>query len=124
VTVDTERFRARLQDERQRVAHAIEYIHKEHPGSLVDETGDVVTSSSIDQHMGDTATDTFDRELDYTLEGNAEEVLRAIDTALGRIDDGSYGTCEVCGKEIPEERLEARPWATLCIDDQRKAEAG
>jgi RNA polymerase-binding protein DksA len=121
VTVDTERFRRLLEDERQRVAAALDYLHKEHPGSLTDETGDLV-SSSADQHMADTATETYDRELDYTLEDNSEEVLRAIDEALARIEDGSYGTCRACGKPIGEERLEARPWAVLCIDDQRKAE--
>lgn len=120
-TVDTERFRTRLEDERRRVVDAIEYLHRENPGSLEEETGELV-SGSADQHMGDTATATYDRELDYTLEGNSEEVLRAIDAALARIDEGSYGTCERCGKPIGEERLEARPWATLCIDDQRALE--
>jgi len=49
-------------------------------------------------------------------------VLAQIDTALERIQDGSFGTCAKCGKPIAEERLEARPWASLCIDCQREAE--
>jgi RNA polymerase-binding protein DksA len=119
--VDTDRFRSLLLDERKRVTAAIDHLHREHPGSLADETGELV-SGSADNHMGDTATETFDRELDYTLGENAEGVLHAIDDALGRIDAGSYGTCRVCGREIPEERLEARPWTDLCIDDQRQLE--
>ena len=119
--VQTDRFRSLLLEERDRTAAAIEHLHREHPGSLTDETGELV-SGSADNHMGDTATETFDRELDYTLEENAEAVLGAIDAALGRIDSGSYGKCRVCGREIPEERLEARPWTDLCIDDQRKLE--
>ena len=75
-----------------------------------------------DNHLGDTATETYDRELGYTLEENSEHVLAEIDAALKRIEDGTYGTCTNCGKEIPEERLEARPWATLCIDCQRERE--
>jgi RNA polymerase-binding protein DksA len=120
-TVQTERFRALLLEERERVVAAIDHLHHANPGSLEDETGELV-SGSADNHMADTATATFDRELDYTLGDNAEAVLRGIDEALKRIDDGSYGRCRVCGREIPEERLEARPWTDLCIDDQRRLE--
>ncbi|MBD0328870.1 MAG: TraR/DksA C4-type zinc finger protein [Thermoleophilia bacterium] len=118
---DTDRFRTMLLEERERVVAAIDHLHRENPGSLEDETGELV-SGSADNHMGDTATATFDRELDYTLEGNAEAVLTAIDGALRRIEDGTYGTCRVCGREIAPERLEARPWADLCIDDARAQE--
>ena len=65
---------------------------------------------------------TYDRELDYTLEENSEHVLAEIDAALQRIEDGTYGTCTNCGNQIPPERLEARPWATLCIDCKRQRE--
>ncbi len=120
-SVDTHRFRTLLIDERERVVAAIEHLHRQHPGSLEDETGELV-SGSADNHMGDTATETFDRELDYTLEGNAESALSAIDGALRRIEEGTYGTCRVCGRAIAEERLEARPWTDLCIDDARAQE--
>lgn len=119
--VDTDRFRTMLQEERMRVVAAIEHLHYENPGSLEDETGELV-SGSADNHMGDIATATFDRELDYTLEDNAEAVLAAIDRALRRIDEGTYHTCRICGREIGEERLEARPWTDLCIDDARALE--
>ena len=76
----------------------------------------------FDNHLADTATDTYDRELDYTLEENAEHVLGDIDAALKRIESGTYGTCTKCGHPIPQERLEARPWATLCIGCQRERE--
>ena len=67
---------------------------------------------------------TVDREIDYSLEENESAVLAAIDAALARIDDGTYGRCERCGQEIEEERLEALPYATLCIDDKRREERG
>jgi DnaK suppressor protein len=121
MAIDVDRFRTALLDERKRVIAAIEYLRTENPGSLEDETGELV-SGSADNHMADTATETFDRELDYTLEENSEQVLTEIDAALGRIEAGRYGICERCGKTIPEERLEALPWATLCIDDQRREE--
>ena len=120
--VDTQRFRAILEEERQRVLDAISYLHEETPGSLEDETEEIVGNS--DNHLGDTATATLDREIDYSLEENSEHVLRAIDAALQRIEDGTFGICETCGQPISEERLEAIPYATQCIDCRRKGERG
>jgi len=77
-----------------------------------------------DNHLGDMASVTFDRELDEGLEEGAQQTLDQIDAALGRIEDGTYGRCEVDGEPIPEERLRALPWATLCIDHQRAAGRG
>jgi RNA polymerase-binding transcription factor DksA len=118
MAVDTNRFRQALLDERERVAKAIDYLHEENPGSLEDESGEVV--GTLDNHMGDVATVTYDRELDYSLEENSETVLREIDAALQRIEAGTYGVCEVCGRPIEEERLESIPWTRLCLDDARK----
>jgi RNA polymerase-binding protein DksA len=118
--VDVERFRQLLEEERRRVVDAIEYLHKENPGSIEDETED----QTADNHLAETATATLDREIDYTLEENSEHVLEAIDAALKRIEDGTYGTCVNCGKPIAEERLAAIPWATHCIDCKRLEERG
>jgi RNA polymerase-binding protein DksA len=117
--IDTSRFRDLLVEERQRVAAAIQNLHEDPQGSLGEETGE---DAVYDNHLADTATETYDRELDYTLEENSEHVLADIDAALNRIEDGSYGMCTNCGKQIPEERLEARPSATLCIDCRRERE--
>ena len=118
--VDTERFRGILEEERRRVLDAISYLHEETPGSLADETEEIVGNS--DNHLGETATATLDREIDYSLEENSEQVLRSIDRALQRIHEGSFGICETCGQPISEERLEAIPYATQCIDCRRKGE--
>ena len=118
-TTGVDRFREALLDERRRVSAALENLHDDHPGSISDETGE---DAVYDNHLADTATETYDRELDYTLEENSEHVLAEIDSALGRIEDGTYGICTNCGTPIPEERLEARPWATLCIGCQRSQE--
>jgi len=117
--IDVDRFREALLEERRRVEAAIENLHADHPGSMRDESGE---DAVYDNHLADTATETYDRELDYTLEENSEHVLGEIDSALKRIEEGSYGLCSSCGKAIPEERLEALPWATLCIDCQRERE--
>ncbi len=118
-TIDTDRFREALLEERERVVAAIENLHDENPGTMTDESGE---DAAVDNHPADVATVTFDRELDDTLEENSAHVLSDIDAALKRIEDGTYGTCQSCGRQIPEERLEARPWATLCIDCQRERE--
>jgi RNA polymerase-binding protein DksA len=115
--VDWERFRSLLIEERKRTMAAIEFLHEENPGSVEDETGE---QTQVDNHIADAASGTYDRELDYSLEGGAETVVRLIDDALSRIEAGTYGTCRVCGREIGEERLEARPWSDLCIDDARR----
>ena len=118
MTLDLERFRSQLEDERDRLSHALGAV--EHPGSIAEETGDLAVGAG--DHLADSATETYIRELDGGLDENAKHVLEAIDAALSRIDDGTFGTCEVCGRPIAEERLEAVPYATLCIDDKRARE--
>jgi DnaK suppressor protein len=119
VAVDVDRFRELLEEERQRVLDAIDYLHKENPGSIEDETEDETTDN-----LAETATATLDREIDYTLEENSENVLSSIDDALERITAGTYGQCVSCGKPIAEDRLAAIPWATQCIDCKRLEERG
>ena len=116
---EVQEFRQLLETERARLIKTVHFLHDENPGSLEDELGEIGLGSS-DNHLGDTATATYDRELDQGLEEGVQQTLGEIEAALGRIEDGSYGTCLMCGKPIAEQRLRAIPWARLCIDDQRK----
>ena len=118
--IDTERFRKRLLDDRARAQGALDYLHEDNPGSMEDETQEIPS----DNHPGDVATITFDREIDYTLEENEERLLAEIDAALQRIDQGTFGICRTCGKQIGAERLEAVPYTTQCIECKRKEERG
>jgi RNA polymerase-binding protein DksA len=120
--IDTEHFRDALLEERRRIEHALATLRHQHPGSLDEEVEEIAATS--DNHLAETATATLGREIDYTLGENSEHVLSAIDGALKRIDAGTYGTCVSCGNEIRRERLEASPWASLCIDCKRRAEGG
>jgi RNA polymerase-binding protein DksA len=120
MAIDTARFREELLQERKRVLDAIDYLHMENPGSMKDETEEV----PVDNHMAEVASVTLDREIDYTLEENSEHVLADIETALTKIDEGTYGICENCGQPIAEERLTAMPWARFCIDCKRLQERG
>jgi DnaK suppressor protein len=71
--------------------------------------------SNAPMHLADLATDNFEQEMAVGLLQNTEQVLRAITAALERLDAGTFGRCEACGKEIPEERLKAVPYATHCV---------
>jgi RNA polymerase-binding protein DksA len=119
-TIDTEHFRRRLLEDRERVQGALDYLHEENPSSMEDETQEIQS----DNHPGDVATITHDREIGYTLEENEERVLAAIDGALKRIDEGTFGMCKGCGQPIALERLEALPYTTQCIDCKRREERG
>ena len=118
--MDTDRYRDILEEERGRVAATLNHLHEENSGSLEDETEE----ETFDNHLADSATATLNREIDYTLEENAEHVLTAIESALQRIENGGFGTCGRCGKPIAEERLEAIPYANRCIDCKRLEETG
>ena len=120
MSIDTDRYRDALLEERGRVERALAALREAHPGSLESEVEEV--PGTPDNHLGETATATVDREIDYSLGENAGELLEQIDAALARIEDGSYGTCTACGREIDPERLDAFPWAALCIDDARRLE--
>ncbi len=78
--------------------------------------------SSSAQHQADIGTETFDRERDVSILEQVEAELADVELALRRLDDGSYGTCEACGRLIGDSRLEAKPEARLCLDDQTRAE--
>ncbi len=74
--------------------------------------------------MADVGTDAFEQELTLGLLGNEEEVLQQIDAALQRINAGSYGTCEACSRAIAKARLDAIPYAALCVKCASRQENG
>lgn len=118
MTLDLRERRSELLALRARLVAAVASV--EHDRTADEETGELPTFGS--DEIADHASDTLERELDGTLEVNAGQVLREVDDALARLEEGKYGVCVVCGNEIPEERLEAIPYATLCIEDRRQQE--
>lgn len=87
--------------------------------SRQDASGDL---SNVPIHMADVGTDNYERDLMIELIQSGEESVRNIDTALEKIEEGTFGVCESCGKKINKERLKAVPYAKLCIDCQREEE--
>jgi len=118
VNTQLDNRRTELLELRERVLRAAHDI-------VEDDTEDGELSSAAgDQHLADHASEMFDREVDESLEENAELIVREIDAALGRIDTGTYGICVRCGQQIPEERLAAVPYAVLCVPCRREEERG
>jgi len=80
--------------------------------------------SNSPMHMADVGTDNFEQEFTLGLIESERQLLREIQEALGRIEDGSYGVCIATGKPIGKARLEATPWAKYCIEYARMLEQG
>jgi len=116
--MDSETLKQRLLEERERLQREITELDADLSESLEDSSEE----SPYDQHMAETAAVTLDREIDLTLEENARSTIAQIDRALLKIDSGTYGHCDKCGKEIGEERLSVAPFASLCIDCKRLEE--
>ncbi len=70
----------------------------------------------------DNATQSTERELQFELSGLDTRMIQDIDNALAKIEKGTFGFCECCGKEIPQARLEAIPWGRYCVQCQEEAE--
>ena len=118
MSIDLADRRAELLRLRERIVRAATDLAADDDG-----VGEI-NSAAGDQHLADHASDLVDLEVDQSLGENAGNVIAEIDDALARIDSGTYGTCAVCGAAIPEERLDAVPYATLCLDDKRREELG
>jgi DnaK suppressor protein len=110
-----------LESERDRLQGVRDTFQDEH---LSDEREDQSLGelSGSDQHQADVGTETFEREKDLSILERVEAELHDVEHALRRLDEGTYGTCEACGRPIDEARLEVMPAARFCLDDQAKAE--
>ncbi len=101
----------------------------ERRGALIAESGlderldDSTAELSVpDNHPADMGTDTFEREKAVSMMEDVERQLEDVEHAFHRLEDGTYGSCEACGAQIPDERLDAQPATRFCIDDQGKFE--
>lgn len=118
-TPHTVEIKNALMCERDRLAQEISDLERESSVTLSDQSGE----NNYRDHMADQGTATFGKELDMTLEGNARDLYKAVVKALGRMEDGTYGTCVRCGGPIAVERLRAMPAAELCIQCKEWEEA-
>jgi RNA polymerase-binding transcription factor DksA len=124
--LDVEKYRTRLQElqtqlEADIAANRQDAVEQDggpgEPGS-----GQHWEHASYGDHPADDGTELFEREKLLTLEGTLRDHLHLVRQALSRIDEGSYGACERCGRPIGEERLDAMPETTLCLEHKVEAE--
>ena len=80
--------------------------------------------SSMPIHMADLGTDNFEQEFTLSLMESDAGILDKIEAALERVEDGTYGRCEECGAKIPKTRLNAIPYATMCVKCASEYERG
>jgi DnaK suppressor protein len=113
-------LRTQLQEERTELERQMAEIEEGSFGTPQSElSGDV---ASFDEEYADAGTATFERERDLSLSNNIRDLIEKIDKALERIEDGTYGLCERCGRPIEKARIKALPYASLCIKDKQAEE--
>jgi len=121
-SADIERFKQMLLGKRREILVNVNEIEDEAlKKSRLDASGDL---SSMPIHMADIGTDNYEQEFALGLVDSERKLLKEIDDALGRIEQGVYGTCEGTGKPIAKPRLEAQPWARYCVEYARMLEQG
>jgi len=81
-------------------------------------------ATGYSQHQADQGSDDFDRSINLEVTGREFEILKQIDRALEKIDEETYGICDLSGDEIPKKRLDAVPYATMTVTAQEKKEKG
>ena len=111
-----EDFKKRLEKMRAQLTHTLEGATQE-----VKRPDD---ATGYSQHQADQGTDDFDRTISLEVTSKEYELLRQIDRALEKIDENTYGVCDVSGGEIPLPRLEAIPYATMTVRAQERFEKG
>lgn len=74
-------------------------------------------SISFGKRVGEGTSMAVDRLSQVAVHDRLQTTLADVERALAKLDEGTYGTCDVCGEPIGDERLEAIPWATLCVLD-------
>ncbi|MBZ4666746.1 TraR/DksA C4-type zinc finger protein [Mahella sp.] len=110
-------FKSLLLKERSKAMDTLELMDKNNFNTSLRDS--IEELSTYDNHPADIATETFQMEESMALKQNQRFVIQRIDDALKRINDGTYGVCQRCGKAIDGSRLEILPYAELCISCQQ-----
>jgi RNA polymerase-binding transcription factor DksA len=117
--MDDRRIRAFLEDERTR----LEGLREGLSDAAAQPVGSEMTADpGAGGHLADAGSEMFDRSRDLSIVEDVEAQLTEVDHAVSRIEHGTYGRCEACGREIDAARLQARPAARFCLEDQQEAE--
>lgn len=118
--MDKAKIRARLEQERERLQRVQRDLRGD-PETTADAAG-VGELSTYDQHPADVGTEVFEHEKNMSILEQVEAELSDVDAAMERLEAGEYGRCQACGRPIEPERLEQRPFARFCLEDQQRVE--
>ena len=118
--VEHDLARQRLSTEHERLERLRTSLENDHLHDEPDDDSSI--RSRVYQHPADSASDAFEREKEFSILEQVQAELAAVDRALQRLDEGTYGTCDVCGDTITDERLAVMPAARFCIGHQGDAE--
>jgi len=118
---DLKKFKELLLKKREDTSKEISGITSRFDATLKEKTGDL---SSHSYHMADQGTDAMEREMAFARGAKSGRFVHHIDEALRRIEDGTYGKCFSCGKQIPMARLKIVPHARFCIGCKEAEEQG
>ncbi len=111
-------FRNILLKEKKDMLNTLDLMNSNNPNESMPEYFDEL--SMYDNHPADLGTEMFIMEQNMSLKSSQANTVDEIDAALERIDDGSYGVCTVCGKDIDEDRLEIIPYTSVCVECSNK----
>ena len=111
-----ERLRKKLEEERDSLARLLDEHEQEREEARLAETA---SERSPDPMTAEGGSMAFEYEKELSIDQNSADLLVKVEHALGRLDRGEYGDCESCGNPVPVARLEALPYATLCVDCAR-----
>ena len=115
--MEVQAVRERLEDEQRR----LESLLARHR-AMESQSAGFSELSLVDQHPAEIATETFELEKEVTIHEMLDGQLAEVHDALRKLEEGTYGVCEACGRPIPAARLEAKPSARFCLEDQIRAE--
>lgn len=116
--LDVSHYRDRLFEEMTKLEEERDYVRR----SSSDMDGNLPEDAEGEEDTADLASSLMDKEMDMSVEEEIEETLMAIEHALEKIQDGTYGICDVSGEPIPKSRLELLPWSSLTAQMQAMAE--
>ncbi|MCY3974519.1 MAG: TraR/DksA family transcriptional regulator [Simkaniaceae bacterium] len=114
--IDVEKFRTQLEELRGRINRIL--------GKVSEEVKSKEESKGYSQHQADEGTDDFGQTISLEIPGKEQSILKQIERSLAKIDEGTYGICDVSGEEIPLKRLEAVPYANMTVQAQERYEKG
>lgn len=116
--IDTAKYRELLLAEKERLEYQIRRIEDRTAGR--DRLDSQISAEDFDEPGGDAASETLERSQNMAIGENFRDMLAHVEHAMKKLDKGTYGICDSCGKAIQKARLEFLPWAAMCADCRKR----